>query len=47
MPLDDDITHVEGEYCECNPKITYSEGEMIIIHNSVKKDDTGRDIERV
>lgn len=34
LPVNDLAKHLESSTCECNPKIEYINGNMIIIHNS-------------
>lgn len=34
LPINDLQEHTENSTCECNPKIEFENGEMIIIHNS-------------
>jgi len=37
---DDTFNHIESETCWCNPSISYSEGEILYIHNSNYNKDT-------
>ena len=34
LPINDLKEHSENSTCECNPKVIFENGEMIIIHNS-------------
>ena len=34
LPINDIEPHIEDSTCECNPKIVFTNGEMIIVHNS-------------
>lgn len=34
LPLNDLKKHIESSICECNPRVEFENGEMIIIHNS-------------
>ena len=37
LPTNDLKEHTEDSTCECNPKIFFENGEMIIVHNSYDK----------
>ena len=37
LPTNDLKEHTEDSTCECNPKIIFENGEMIIVHNSYDK----------
>ena len=34
LPVNDLKEHIESSICECNPRVEFENGEMIIIHNS-------------
>lgn len=34
LPENDIIEHIESSICDCNPRVKFEDGEMIIIHNS-------------
>ena len=33
-PIDDLKEHTEGSTCECQPRVIFENGEMIVIHSS-------------
>lgn len=33
-PIDDLKEHTSGSTCQCEPKIIWENGEMIVVHNS-------------
>jgi len=37
LPINDLKEHTEDSTCECNPKILFKNGEMIIVHNAYDK----------
>lgn len=34
LPINDLKPHEKSTTCECEPKVIYEDGEMIVIHNS-------------
>lgn len=33
-PVDDTQEHTSGSTCACQPKVTFENGEMIVVHSS-------------